>query len=168
MGGGALYTVYSSIYRVFVHILDTLHEYLLSNYYMLCIQFPPLQGGGHRFKSCTAHQGKSKPPVVRVVFCYVHSWLKPGQGDGIDRPPFLSHTILTYRQGRSVDMMRAHPDGNGEDTNDSHCGPSYSYVGKFCFFIAFVLLNQTEAGTSCPFKAIWSGYGRRSVFFSAG
>ena len=107
-------------------------------------------------------------PLCGWFFCYVHSWLKPGQGDGIDRPPFLSHTILTYRQGRSVDMMRAHPDGNGEDTNDSHCGPSYSYVGKFCFFIAFVLSNQTEAGTSCPFKAIWSGYGRRSVFFSAG
>ena len=78
MGGGALYTVYSSIYRVFVHILDTLHEYLLSNYYMLCIQFPPLQGGGHRFKSCTAHQEKSKPPAPRVVFfvLYIHNNLK--------------------------------------------------------------------------------------------
>ena len=64
-----------------------------------------------------------------------------------------------------MDMMRAHPDGDGEDANDSHCGPPYSYVGKFCFFLVFVLSNQTEAGTSCPFEAIWSGYGRRSVFF---
>lgn len=80
-------------------------------------------------------------------------------------PPFLSHTTLTYRQGRSMDMMRAHPGGDGEDAKDSHRGPPYFYVGKFCFFLVFVLSNQTEAGTPCPFKVIWSGYGRRSVFF---
>lgn len=62
-------------------------------------------------------------------------------------------------------MIRVYPDGDGEDANDSHCGPPYFYVGKFCFFLVFVLSNQTEAGTPCPFKAIWSGYGRRSVFF---
>ena len=73
-------------------------------------------------------------------------------------PLFLSHTTLTYRQGCSVDMIRVYPDGDGEDANDSHCGPPYFYVGKFCFFLVFVLSNQTEAGTPCPFKAIWSGY----------
>ena len=169
VGGGALYTVYSSIYRVFVHILDTLHEHLLSNYYMLYIQFPPLQGGGHRFKSCTAHQGKSKPPAVRVVFLLCTLMAKAWSGGTVATiRVLLSHTTLTYRQGCSVDMIRVYPDGDGEDANDSHCGPPYFYVGKFCFFLVFVLSNQTEAGTPCPFKAIWSGYGRRSVFFSAG
>ena len=166
---GALYTVYSSIYGIFVHILDTLHEYLLSDYYMLCIQFPPLQGGGHRFKSCTAHQGKSKPPAQRVVFLLCTLMAEAWSGGTVSTVPlFLSHTTLTYRQGRSVDMIRVYPDGDGEDANDSRCGPPYFYVGKFCFFLVFVLSNQTEAGTPCPFKAIWSGYGRRSVFFSAG
>ena len=123
-------------------------------------------------------------PQVQVLYCpprkikttrcaggffvmYTHG-LSLVRGTVSTVPLFLSHTALTYRQGRSVDMIRVYPDGDGEDANDSRCGPPYFYVGKFCFFLVFVLSNQTEAGTPCPFKAIWSGYGRRSVFFSAG
>ena len=86
---GALYTVYSSIYGIFVHILDTLHEYLLSDYYMLCIQFPPLQGGGHRFKSCTAHQGNQGVTAYAVT-------------------PFLLYTLFcTHASGVGIASMAA-------------------------------------------------------------
>ena len=99
-------------------------------------------------------------------FCYIHSWLKPSQGGRYRPSPFfLSHTALTYRQGRSVDMMRAHPGGDGEDTKDSHRGPPYFYVGKFCFFSIFVLSNQTYAGMPDASRMKWSGCGRLSVFF---
>ncbi len=45
---------------------------------MIIILFTPLQGGGHRFKSCTAHQGKSKPPAGAGGFfvLYIHNNLK--------------------------------------------------------------------------------------------
>jgi len=54
---------YCCTYRVkedwglFAHILDILHAEKPNHYSWLYADLPPLQGGGHRFKSCTAHQG---------------------------------------------------------------------------------------------------------------
>ena len=82
-------TVYSSIYGVFVHIWDTLHEYLFNNFYMLYIQFAPLQGGGHRFKSCTAHQGNQGVTAYAV-------------------PPFFLYTLFcTHAAGVGMASMAA-------------------------------------------------------------
>ena len=40
---------------------------------MIIILFTPLQGGGHRFKSCTAHQGNQGVTDLSVTpFSFVH------------------------------------------------------------------------------------------------